>query len=79
LLEVLLRHGRETEAWALFDAMLDDHTPPTFQAVNSDTFNLMVNECFRLGKVSEALETFKKVGKGLKTRPFAMDVAGYNK
>ncbi|XP_049352417.1 pentatricopeptide repeat-containing protein At1g10270 isoform X9 [Solanum verrucosum] len=78
LLEVLLRHGRETEAWALFDAMLDDHTPPTFQAVNSDTFNLMVNECFRLGKVSEALETFKKVGKGLKTRPFAMDVAGYN-
>ncbi|CAN4110762.1 unnamed protein product [Withania somnifera] len=78
LLEVLLRHGRETEAWALFDAMLDDHTPPTFQAVNSDTFNLMVNECFRLGKVSEALETFKKVGKGLKTRAFAMDVAGYN-
>nr|XP_016446016.1 PREDICTED: pentatricopeptide repeat-containing protein At1g10270-like isoform X2 [Nicotiana tabacum]XP_016446017.1 PREDICTED: pentatricopeptide repeat-containing protein At1g10270-like isoform X3 [Nicotiana tabacum] len=78
LLEVLLRHGRETEAWTLFDAMLDDHTPPTFQAVNSDTFNLMVNECFRLGKVSEALETFKKVGKGLKTRPFAMDVAGYN-
>ncbi|KAJ8529731.1 hypothetical protein K7X08_036566 [Anisodus acutangulus] len=78
LLEVLLSHGRETEAWALFEAMLDDHTPPTFQAVNSDTFNLMVNECFRLGKVSEALETFKKVGKGLKTRPFAMDVAGYN-
>nr|XP_016486241.1 PREDICTED: pentatricopeptide repeat-containing protein At1g10270-like isoform X1 [Nicotiana tabacum] len=78
LLEVLLRHGRETEAWVLFDAMLDDHTPPTFQAVNSDTFNLMVNECFRLGKVSEALDTFKKVGKGLKTRPFAMDVAGYN-
>ncbi|XP_071931317.1 pentatricopeptide repeat-containing protein At1g10270-like [Coffea arabica] len=78
LLEVLVRHGKEKEAWELFNNMLDNHTPPTFQAVNSDTFNIMVNECFRLGKVSEAMEVFKKVGKAEKSRPFAMDVAGFN-
>ncbi|KAK4279959.1 hypothetical protein QN277_011651 [Acacia crassicarpa] len=78
LLEVLLRHGREKEAWTLFDQMLDNHTPPNFQAVNSDTFNIMVNECFKLGKFSEALATFKKVGTKANSKPFAMDVAGYN-
>ncbi|RAL39365.1 hypothetical protein DM860_002898 [Cuscuta australis] len=78
LLEVLLKHGKQKEAWNLFDAMLDDHTPPVFQAVNSDTFNIMVNECFKSGKVSEALATFKKAGKSVKSKPFAMDVAGFN-
>ncbi|KAF7842821.1 pentatricopeptide repeat-containing protein [Senna tora] len=78
LLEVLLKHGKKTEAWALFDQMLDNHTPPNFQAVNSDTFNIMVNECFKLGKFSEALATFKKVGTKANSKPFAMDVAGYN-
>ncbi|KAL7237913.1 hypothetical protein ACSBR2_004087 [Camellia fascicularis] len=78
LLEVLLKHGKKTEAWALFDNMLDTHTPPTFQGVNSDTFNIMVNECFKLGKISEAFDVFKKAGKKAGSKPFAMDVAGYN-
>ncbi|KAA0043018.1 ACT11D09.4 [Cucumis melo var. makuwa] len=78
LLEVLLKHEKKTEAWTLFDQMLDNHTPPNFQAVNSDTFNIMVNECFKLGKFTEAVETFRKVGTQPKSRPFAMDVAGYN-
>ncbi|XP_020221146.1 pentatricopeptide repeat-containing protein At1g10270, partial [Cajanus cajan] len=78
LLEVLLKHAKKTEAWALFDHMLDNHTPPNFQAVNSDTFNIMVNECFKLGNFEEALATFKKVGTKPNSKPFAMDVAGYN-
>lgn len=78
LLEVLLKHGRKTEAWVLFDQMLDNHTPPNFQAVNSETFNIMVNECFKLGKFEEAIATFKKVGTKMNSKPFAMDVAGYN-
>ncbi|XP_061376002.1 pentatricopeptide repeat-containing protein At1g10270 [Gastrolobium bilobum] len=78
LLEVLLNHGKEERAWALFDQMLDNHTPPNFQAVNSDTFNIMVNECFKLGKFAEALATFKKAGTKPNSKPFAMDVAGYN-
>ncbi|KAF8016104.1 hypothetical protein BT93_H1590 [Corymbia citriodora subsp. variegata] len=78
LIEVLLKHGRKTEAWAMFDQMLDNHTPPTFQAVNSDTFNIMVTECFKNGKLDEAINTFRKVGTKAGSRPFSMDVAGYN-
>ncbi|XP_017984573.1 PREDICTED: pentatricopeptide repeat-containing protein At1g10270 [Theobroma cacao] len=78
LLEVLLKHGKTKEAWALFDDMLDNHTPPNIQAVNSDTFNIMVNECFKLGNIEEAIRTFKKVGTKPGSKPFAMDVAGYN-
>ncbi|KAH7520981.1 hypothetical protein FEM48_Zijuj08G0203200 [Ziziphus jujuba var. spinosa] len=78
LLQVLLKHDRTTEAWALFDQMLDNHTPPNFQAVNSETFNIMVNDCFKLGKFEEAIATFKKVGTKVNSKPFAMDVAGYN-
>ncbi|XVF23128.1 hypothetical protein REPUB_Repub13aG0011100 [Reevesia pubescens] len=78
LLEVLLKHGKKKEAWALFDDMLDNHTPPNNQAVNSDTFSVMVNECFKLGNFEEALQTFKKVGMKPGSKPFAMDVAGYS-
>ncbi|XP_044462172.1 pentatricopeptide repeat-containing protein At1g10270-like [Mangifera indica] len=78
LLEVLLRWGKKVEAEALFEQMLDNHQPPNIQAVNSDTFNIMVNECFKLGNFSEAIDTFKKVGTHPKSKPFSMDVAGYN-
>lgn len=78
LLECLLKHGREKDAWELFHTMLDNHTPPNTQAVNSDTFNIMVNECFRLGKSDEAVAAFRKVGVKANSKPFSMDVAGYN-
>ncbi|KAK4799736.1 hypothetical protein SAY86_025101 [Trapa natans] len=78
LIQVLLRHGKSTEAWKLFEQMLDNHTPPSFQAVNSETFSLMVNECFKNGKFEEAIATFRKVGTKAGSRPFSMDVAGYN-
>ncbi|KAJ0547426.1 putative tetratricopeptide-like helical domain superfamily [Helianthus annuus] len=71
LLEVLLKWGRKVEAEALFDR----HTPPVVQAVNSDTFNLMVNECFKEeeGRELEAYSSvFKKAGKAPKSKPFAM-------
>ncbi|GKV38731.1 hypothetical protein SLEP1_g46611 [Rubroshorea leprosula] len=78
LLEVLLKHEKKTEAWALFEEMLDSHMPPNIQAVNSDTFSIMVNECFKLGKCEEAIQTFKKAGTKAGSKPFAMDVAGFN-
>ncbi|GJZ85865.1 pentatricopeptide repeat-containing protein [Tanacetum coccineum] len=78
LLEVLLKWGRKVEAEALFESMLDRHTPPVVQAVNSDTFNLMVNECFKDGKALEAYGVFKKAGTAPKSKPFAMDTAGFN-
>ncbi|CAI9765290.1 unnamed protein product [Fraxinus pennsylvanica] len=78
LLETLLKRDRKKEAWDLFHDMLDDHTPPTFQAVNSDTFNMMVHECFKEGKLTEAIDLFKRAGKAEKSKPFWMDVAVYN-
>ncbi|KAI3509293.1 hypothetical protein L1887_24465 [Cichorium endivia] len=78
LLEVLLKWDKKPEAEALFNSMLDRHTPPVVQAVNSDTFNLMVNECFKMGKASEAYSVFKKAGNAPKSKPFAMDTAGFN-
>ncbi|KAL1542073.1 Pentatricopeptide repeat-containing protein [Salvia divinorum] len=78
LLETLLKRGEKKEALDLFHGMLDDHTPPTFQAVNSDTISMMVNEYFKEGNVEEAKDVFKRTGKGAKSKPFYMDVAGYN-
>lgn len=78
LLETLLKHGKKKEAWDLFHVMLDEHTPPTFQAVNADTINMMVNECFKDGNIEEAFDVFTRSGKGPKSRPFYMDTAGYN-
>ncbi|KAG6780132.1 hypothetical protein POTOM_012986 [Populus tomentosa] len=78
ILEVLVRYGKKEAACALFEHMLDNHTPPTHQAVNSDTFNIMVNECFKEAGFEEAIHTFKKVGAKSGSKPFQMDVAGYN-
>jgi len=76
LLGLLLKFGKKTEAWDLFHNMLDNHTPPTFHGVNSDTFIMMVYECLQLGKVDEALATLKKVGTKPDSRPFFLDVDG---
>ncbi|GAV59007.1 PPR domain-containing protein/PPR_1 domain-containing protein [Cephalotus follicularis] len=78
LLSVLLKHGKEPEAWKLFDQMLGNHSPPVFHAVNSNSYNIMVNECFTSGKYSEAIQVFRRIGKQLGSKPFAMDILGYN-
>ncbi|OVA15100.1 Pentatricopeptide repeat [Macleaya cordata] len=78
LLEVLLRYGKSLEASTLFDNMLNSHTPPRFDAVNSDTYNIMVNECFKLGKISEAMAVFRKTGMKQGSKPYAMDAACYS-
>ncbi|OVA15099.1 Pentatricopeptide repeat [Macleaya cordata] len=78
LLKVLLRYGKSLEASTLFDNMLNSHTPPRFHAVNSDTYNIMVNECFKLGKISEAMAVFRKTGTKQGSKPYAMDAACFN-
>ena len=60
LLEVLLKQGKKKEGLALFDSTLDNHTPPTFQAVNSETLKIMVNECFKPGKFEEVIQRLLK-------------------
>ncbi|KAM0978377.1 hypothetical protein FF1_014361 [Malus domestica] len=77
--------GKEKKAMESYKSLLDRQfrmAPTTcnvlLEAVNSETFNIMVNECFKLGKCDEALATFKKVGTKVNSKPFSMDVAGYN-
>ncbi|KAL0694496.1 hypothetical protein Bca4012_061676 [Brassica carinata] len=77
LLEVFLKYGKKAEAWALFDEMLDNHTPPSILSVNSETVSIMVNECFKMGRFEEAVDAFKKVGSKPTSRPFVMDYVGY--
>ncbi|KAF3585494.1 hypothetical protein F2Q69_00031796 [Brassica cretica] len=58
LLKVLLRYGKQTEACLLFGQMMEkDRNPRMF---DSESCNIMVNECFKLGKISEAVEIFHK-------------------
>ncbi|KAF8111019.1 hypothetical protein N665_0076s0024 [Sinapis alba] len=78
LIEVFLKYGKKSEAWALFNEMLDNHTPPNIQSVNSETISIMVNECFKMGQFTEAIDTFKKVGRNPTSRPFVMDYGGYS-
>ncbi|CAF2051509.1 pentatricopeptide repeat-containing protein At1g10270 [Brassica rapa] len=78
LLEVFLKYGKKSEAWGLFNEMLDNHTPPNILSVNSETISIMVNECFKMGEFNEAIETFKKVGRNPTSRPFVMDYLGYS-
>ncbi|XP_068651941.1 pentatricopeptide repeat-containing protein At1g10270 [Aristolochia californica] len=74
LLVVLMKYGKMNDALALFDHMLAAHKPLSFIAVNTDSYNLMINEYFRLRKIEEAIAIFKKTG----PKPYVMDVGGYN-
>ncbi|KAG9456887.1 hypothetical protein H6P81_001395 [Aristolochia fimbriata] len=74
LLVVLMKYGKMNDALALFDHMLEAHKPLSFIAVNTDSYNLMVNEYFRLRNIEEAIAIFKKTG----PKPCTIDVEGYN-
>ncbi|XP_077249725.1 glutamine-rich protein 23 [Tasmannia lanceolata] len=74
LLEVLLKWGKLNDASQLFDQMLISHTPPNFLSMNTDSYNLMVNEYCRIKKFGDAIVVFKKTG----TKPCVMDVGCYN-
>ncbi|CAL9236724.1 unnamed protein product [Arabidopsis halleri] len=58
LLDLLLRYGKKTEAWSLFDQVLD--SDEMFN-LDQDTLNIMVNECFNMGRFDQAIQTFNKV------------------
>ncbi|VVB09177.1 unnamed protein product [Arabis nemorensis] len=54
LLKVLLKYGKKTEAWSLFNQMKATR-------FDSESCNIMVNECFKIGKVGEAIQIFDKL------------------
>ncbi|KAG2332088.1 hypothetical protein Bca52824_003268 [Brassica carinata] len=66
LLKMLLSYGKKTEAWLLFGQILEESKYPGLEKCwnprkfDSESCNIMVNECFKLGKISEAVEIFHK-------------------
>ncbi|CAL9225682.1 unnamed protein product [Arabidopsis halleri] len=57
-LKVLLKYDKKTEAWALFEYMLENSG--YWSGIDSDTLNMMVNECFEVGRCSDAVNIFNK-------------------
>jgi len=74
LLTTLLKHDKDIEADKLFQNMLDRHNHPAFLAVNTETYTIMVNRKFDLGKFDEAIEVFHRTGR----KPLQMDVGCFN-
>ncbi|VVA99368.1 unnamed protein product [Arabis nemorensis] len=68
-LKVLLKYGKKTQAWALFQYMLDNYSNYHRSELDVDTLNMMVNECFKSGRFSDALNTFIKTKAKLKYLP----------
>ncbi|ONK68796.1 uncharacterized protein A4U43_C05F16120 [Asparagus officinalis] len=59
LLTTLLKHDKDKEANKLFQNMLDRHNHPAYLALNTETYNIMVNWKFDLQKFDEAIEAEK--------------------
>ncbi|EOA15762.1 hypothetical protein CARUB_v10006900mg [Capsella rubella] len=57
-LKLLLKYGKKTQAWALFEYMLDNHC--CWFRFNGDTLNMMVDECFEEGRFSDAVNILTK-------------------
>ncbi|VVB06519.1 unnamed protein product [Arabis nemorensis] len=56
-LEVLLKYGKKKHAWDLYHGML---TATHKRCFGYSTVKTMVNECFDMGRCSEAVETYNK-------------------
>ncbi|XP_019100730.1 PREDICTED: pentatricopeptide repeat-containing protein At3g60980, mitochondrial-like [Camelina sativa] len=64
LLALLLKYGKKTEAWSLFDQVLHSKE---MDNVNHYTLNIVVNEFFKIGRFDLAIQIFHKV-KALKLK-----------
>ncbi|KFK35294.1 hypothetical protein AALP_AA5G266000 [Arabis alpina] len=70
LLKILLEHGKKSEAWELFNEMIQNASQNFgllgrrfgVDIFDSETVNVMVDECFKLGHFEEAMDTFKLGG-----------------
>jgi len=54
--------------------MIDNHSPPSFIGINAESYNVMVNQCFREGKFKEAIEVFHRQPR----KNVQMDVGCFN-
>ncbi|EFH67938.1 predicted protein [Arabidopsis lyrata subsp. lyrata] len=70
-LRIFLKHGKISEAWALFEEMINNAKTrePKYSdefgrdSFDSETINMMVNECFKIaGRLDEAMDRLKPIG-----------------
>lgn len=61
LLQVLLKYAKKTRAWALFRALSDcsSDTPHCHHVDKNTLITIMVNECFKMGRLHTTILTFK--------------------
>lgn len=57
-LKVLLRYGKKIEVCLLFGQMMEKDW--SLRMFDFELCNIMVNECFKFGKISEVVEIFYK-------------------
>ncbi|KAK3163334.1 hypothetical protein QOZ80_1AG0002250 [Eleusine coracana subsp. coracana] len=74
LLETLFKHDKHKEANDLWETMMDNHTPPSFIGINAESYNVMVNQCFKEGKFQRAVEVFHRQPR----KNVQMDVGCFN-
>ncbi|KAG7594944.1 Pentatricopeptide repeat [Arabidopsis thaliana x Arabidopsis arenosa] len=58
LLVLFLKYGKKTEAWSLFNEVSHSEGMNNF---DENTLNIMVNECFKIGRFDWAIQIFYKV------------------
>jgi pentatricopeptide repeat protein len=74
LLQTLFKHDKHKEGDELWETMIDNHNPPSFIGVNSESYTVMVNRCFNEGRFHDAIEVFHR----LPRKNVQFDVACYN-
>lgn len=61
LLKILLKYGKKTHAWALYHDMFDQsQSGISSLRLDSGMVDKMVDECFDIGRCSQAIETYNK-------------------
>jgi len=63
-LALFLKYGKKKEAWSLFDEVLYSEE---MKNMGEYTLNIMVNECFKIGRFDQAIQIFYKT-KALKLK-----------
>lgn len=59
VLQVLLKYGKKTEAWSLFDKLCGN-SDKADKWLDQETRCIMIRECFETGEISKAMELARK-------------------
>ncbi|EOA25660.1 hypothetical protein CARUB_v10019011mg [Capsella rubella] len=65
VLQILLKHGKKTEAWSLYDKLcgtcdIEQKEAGASRDLDQETHCIMIGECFETGEISKAMEITRK-------------------